>query len=159
MKPIEPVRKEIVVEAPVERAFRVFTTRPETWWPATHHIGKSELQSIVLEPHAGGRWLERGIDGSECLWGKVLSWEPPRRVVLGWQLDANWEYDPDLLTEVEVTFTPEGSGRTRVMLEHRNLERFGADAEQVRTSIGADGGWPVILNGYADAVRTAPVAG
>jgi uncharacterized protein YndB with AHSA1/START domain len=142
---VNAVKKELVVEAPQERAFRVFTEGINRWWPRAHHIGKAELKEAVLEPRAGGRWYERGVDGSECLWGKVLIYEPPRRLVLAWQINAQWQYDETFLTEVEVLFTSEGPKRTRVELEHRNLERFGAMQEQIRKSFESGGGWSDIL--------------
>jgi uncharacterized protein YndB with AHSA1/START domain len=145
-----PVRKSILVKAPPERAFEVFTTGIGRWWPQSHHIGKAEMQDAIMEPRAGGRWYERGADGSECEWGRVLAWEPPQRVVLAWQLAADWQYDPNLVTEVEVRFTPEGNG-TRVDLEHRNLERFGDHADAVRAQIDSEGGWGLILQLFADA--------
>lgn len=143
------VRSEVIVEAPADRAFRVFTEKMDTWWPATHHIGKAELKSIVLERRTNGRWAEIGTDGTECNWGKVLVYDPPKRLVLGWQLTAEWQYDESFLTEVEVSFTPMGASKTRVALEHRNLERFGAMEEQIAKSV--DGGWAQILQGYAEA--------
>jgi uncharacterized protein YndB with AHSA1/START domain len=146
---VEAVRKEIVVEAPQERAFRVFTEGLDRWWPRAHHIGKAELKEAVLEPRAGGRWYERGIDGSECLWGKVLVYEPPRRLVLAWQLNAQWQYDETLSTEVEVRFTAEGPRRTRVELEHRDLERFGSQMDAVRKAFESPDGWTGILAEYA----------
>ncbi len=139
------VKKEVVVEAPQERAFRVFTEGIGRWWPKEHHIGKAELKEAVLEPRAGGRWYERGVDGSECPWGKVLVYEPPRRVVLAWQINAQWQYEETFSTEVEVRFTPEGPKRTRVELEHRNLERFGEQTETVRKAFESGGGWTGIL--------------
>ena len=132
------------------RAFEVFPAGAGRWWPKSHHIGQAEMQDAVMEPRAGGRWYERGTDGSECEWGRVLAWEPPHRLVLAWQLNADWRYDPDLITEVEVRFTPDGQG-TRVDLEHRGLERFGAQAEAVRGQIDSEGGWPLILQLFADA--------
>jgi uncharacterized protein YndB with AHSA1/START domain len=148
-KVVEPVRKQLVVEAPVERAFRVFTEHTELWWPAEHHIGKVPFAQIVVEPRAGGRWYEVGTDGSQCEWGKVLAWEPPRRVVLAWQLTAAFQYDAAFVTEVEVKFTAEGPKRTFVDFEHRNLERFGEMAPKIRESIGAESGWPAILARFA----------
>lgn len=146
-KTVEPIRKQLVVEAPQERAFRVFTENMGVWWPRMHHIGKAEMKSAVVEPRVGGRWYEVGVDGSECTWGKVLVWEPPRRLVLAWQLTAEFQYDPSFLTEVEVTFTPEGLKRTRVDFEHRDLERFGEAAARARESMGE--GWQGILQLYA----------
>src|SRR5437868_9863585 len=108
------VRTEVVVEAPAERAFRVFTEKMETWWPASHHIGKADFKDIVLDRRANGRWAEVGKDGSECDWGRVLVWDPPKRLVLAWQLTSTWQFDENFVTEVEVNFTPMGSGKTRV---------------------------------------------
>ena len=145
-----PVRKSVFVKAQPQRAFEVFTSGIGRWWPPSHHIGKAGMQDAIIEPRAGGRWYERGVDGSECEWGRVLAWEPPQRVVLAWQLNADWQFDPHLVTEVEVRFTPEGEG-TRVDLEHRNLERFGERADTVRGQIDAEGGWGLILQNFADA--------
>jgi uncharacterized protein YndB with AHSA1/START domain len=134
-----PIRKEILVEAPQERAFRVFTEKFDVWWPRDHHIGKAEMKTAVLECKQDGRFYEQSVDGTECNWGKVLVWEPPRRLVLAWQISSQWQYDPNLLTEVEITFTQEGPKRTRVELEHRNLERFGDAAQSMREMMGR--GW------------------
>lgn len=141
------IRKQLIVEAPLDRAFRVFTANMGSWWPKSHHIGAAELEDCVIEPRVGGRWYEQGEDGTTCEWGKVLAWDPPRRLVLAWQLDAGFEYDPKLLTEVEVRFTSLGLQRTRVDFEHRNLERFGDSAEPLRGRM--DAGWGEILDGYA----------
>ena len=129
MNVIAPVRKEVVVDATADHAFRVFTDGIDRWWPRQHHIGTSPMARAVMEPRAGGRWYAISQDGSECDTGRVLVWEPPRRVVLAWQITADWKYDPDFVTEVEVTFTPQGAKKTLVVLEHRDLERFGAAAE------------------------------
>ena len=101
-----------------------------------------------MEPRAGGRWYERGEDGSECQWGRVLSWEPPARVVLAWQINAQWQYDPDFETEVEIKFIADGTG-TRVELEHRDLERYGEQAETMRATFDSDGGWNGLLAAFA----------
>jgi uncharacterized protein YndB with AHSA1/START domain len=145
------VRKHVIVESTPERAFRIFT-ESSGWWPREHHIGKADLDKVVLEPRAGGRWYERGVDGSECQWGKVLVWDPPKRVVLAWQISAEWQYDPSLITEVEVRFTPVAVGKTRVELEHRDLERFGANAEALRNAVDSPDGWAMHLQRFADAV-------
>ncbi|MGO8968164.1 MAG: SRPBCC family protein [Myxococcaceae bacterium] len=147
----EPVRKSVRVAASAERAFRVFTEGMDRWWPREHHIGTSPLKRAVLEPQSGGRWYAVFEDGSECDTGKVLAWDPPRRLVLGWQITAQWKFDPSFLTEVEVTFTPEGPKRTLVQLEHRNLERYGAEALGLRKSIDSPGGWGKILGTFAVA--------
>jgi uncharacterized protein YndB with AHSA1/START domain len=149
------VSKEIVVQASPERAFRVFTENFDSWWPRGHHIGKADLKAAVMESKPNGRWYEVGVDGSECEWGYVIAWEPPHRLVLAWQLNGQWQYDPNLVTEVEVTFTPLGAGTTRVELEHRNLERFGEHEDAVRKAIGADQGWGGLLRLYAEAAKEA----
>jgi uncharacterized protein YndB with AHSA1/START domain len=143
---IAPVVKTVDVKCGPARAFELFTGRMGAWWPASHHIGGAPFEAIVVEPFAGGRWFERGSDGAETSWGKVLVWDPPGRVLLAWQLRADFTYDPDFETELEITFAPHGEG-ARVRLEHRNLERFGADAEAIAKSLG--GGWPTIVEGYA----------
>lgn len=145
-----PVRRSVMVKAAQLHAFQAFTDGFGRWWPKSHHIGKVAMTSGVIEPRVGGRWYEIGEDGSQCDWGKVLVWEPPSRLVLAWQLTAQWQFDPGFVTEVEVRFTPEGEA-TRVDLEHRHLERFGADAEKVRASIDSPKGWPDILRHFAEA--------
>jgi uncharacterized protein YndB with AHSA1/START domain len=146
------VRQSIVVDASPERAFYVFTNGMTSWWPIdSHSIGDRPMAEAVIEPRTGGRWYERGDDGSECDWGRVLAWEPPDRVVLTWQISAEWKSDPAIHTEIEVRFTPEGDGRTRVDLEHRGLESFGERTEQMRAIFGSDGGWNGLLRRFADA--------
>jgi uncharacterized protein YndB with AHSA1/START domain len=147
------VRQEVIVAAPIERAFQTFTERFDTWWPRSHHIGEADMDTAVLEPREGGRWFERGVDASECEWGRVLAWEPPHRVVLSWQIDCHWHYDPDPAhgSEVEVRFTAEGADRTRVELEHCNLERHGDGAGELRDSVSGPGGWPGLLEEFAKA--------
>lgn len=147
---LEPVRKTVVVQTSQARAFQVFTQGMDRWWPRqSHHIGKAEMAECILEPREGGRWYERGVDGSECDWGKVLRWEPPSCVVLAWQIDASWQYDAKLVTEVEVRFIVEAPTRTRVELEHRNLERFGPSAAELRKTIDSAGGWPHLLERFS----------
>jgi uncharacterized protein YndB with AHSA1/START domain len=146
---VAPVRKSVLVNVPPVRAFAVFTAEIGKWWPPTHSIG-GKFKEAVLEPRAGGRWYERGTDGSECDWGKVLAWEPPARLLLAWQLDANFKYAPDLATEVEVRFIAAAAGATRVELEHRKLERLGEHAEKLGEAINR--GWPAVLGAYAAAL-------
>jgi uncharacterized protein YndB with AHSA1/START domain len=148
-----PVRKSVVVRAPVERAFDVFTAGISRWWFKTHKIGPAPLKEVVMEGRAGGRWYERDEDGSECDWGRVLVWEPPKRLVLAWQIDADFKYDPGLVTEVEVTFAAVGANETRVALEHRHLERVGERAEWLRTQL--DGGWTPLLESFANLCHEA----
>ena len=152
-----PVKRSVVVKVSVERAFAAFTGNIGRWWPRSHSIGSTPPSDIVLEPRPGGRCYELGTDGAECEWGKILLWEPPNRFILGWQLNANWKYDPTLITEVEVTFTALANLETRVELEHRNLERYGDQAGRVREAIGSEGGWLAILRTFV-AQTEAPGA-
>ncbi len=125
--------KVVLVEAPRAVAWRVFTEQMGAWWPlATHKIGRAKAVDVIIEPQAGGRWYERGEDGSACDWGRVLAWEPPARLALSWDIDANWRHDADLKTEVEVLFLAEGPERTRVQLEHRRLDRYGPRRDEMR---------------------------
>jgi uncharacterized protein YndB with AHSA1/START domain len=148
------VRRTVTVEAPIERAFTVFTEGLDAWWPREHHLGQADMKEAVLEPKAGGRWYERSVDGSECSWGQVLAWEPPHRVMLSWQVSGNWEYEPELAksSEIEVRFTADGPARTTVELEHRLFERHGDGAANMRSAISGDGGWTGTLRRYAAAV-------
>lgn len=142
------IKKQLEVNAPIERAFRVFTQNMGAWWPKQHHIGKSPLKECVVEPKAGGRWYEITEDGGTCEWGKVLAFEAPRRLVLAWQLNADFQYDPDFVTEVEVRFSPLGTSRTQIDFEHRDIERFGEKAKVLATMMGE--GWLQILASYAE---------
>jgi uncharacterized protein YndB with AHSA1/START domain len=143
-----PIRKSIRVDVAPARAFEIFTTGMARWWLKTHTINptKSPIKEIALEPRAGGRWFERGEDGSECNWGKVLAWEPPTRLLLAWQINGRWQFDPALITEVDIRFTPDGNG-TRVELEHRKLEVLGDQAEAMAQAF--TGGWGVLLDSFA----------
>jgi uncharacterized protein YndB with AHSA1/START domain len=144
------VKKSITVNASAKRAFDVFTKDMTSWWPLlTHHISTVAAKEAVLEPFVKGRWFERGVDGSECEWGTVLAWDPPNRLVLAWQISADWKHDASLLTEVEVRFTEEGTA-TRVDLEHRLLERYGDRTEEMRTALDSSGGWTGLLRLYAE---------
>jgi len=149
------VRTSIVVDAPVERAFDVFTQQMPSWWHPDHHILRGELAEMVFEPRVGGSIYDRGVDGSECRWARVLAYEPPSRVVFSWDIDLEWkiETDPDKTSEVEVRFSAEGPERTRVELEHRNLDRHGAGWERMRNAVGSPGGWGAGLQRFASAVR------
>ena len=148
------VRKTITVEAPPERAFAVFTGQIGSWWPLeTKSIGIAKAQTATMEQHTSGRWFERGIDGSECDWGRVVAYEPPDRVVLNWQISADWRYDPQINTEVEVRFIAETEERTRVELEHRGLrEAYGEQAEQMQAIFDSPAGWADIIERYANEV-------
>jgi len=141
-----------VVAATAERAFQVFTDGVDRWWPRQHHIGDSPLARAVIEPGVGGRWYGLSQDGTECQVGKVLAWDPPHRLVLAWQITSDWKYDPAFITEVEVTFVAEGPKTTRVVLEHRDLHRYGLAEPSYRKSIDSPtGGWGFILQSYAQA--------
>lgn len=151
------VRKTITVDADQQRAFDVFTARHGTWWPATYHIGTADYETAVIEPFAGGRWFERGVDGSECDWGRVLVWEPPHRLVLSWQISADWKFDPGFITEVDVRFEALATNQTRVSLEHRRFDRYGGRAAEMRAIFDSGGepeapqGWAGILKEFAAA--------
>jgi Activator of Hsp90 ATPase homolog 1-like protein len=132
------------------RAFELFTTRMTEFWPKEHSIGESELAEVVLEPRTGGRWFERGVDGSECQWGRIASWEPPRKVVLLWQIGADWQFDPEFETEVEVMFTEEGPDRSRLDLRHRNLQRYGDNTDQMLAIFDDPKGWTGTLASFVD---------
>ena len=140
------VRKSVVVAVPVARAFELFTARFDLWWPRGHHIGKVEPFTAIIEPRAGGRWYERGADGSECDWGRVLVYAPPAHLALSWHLNPDFGYDPDpaRASRVDVTFSDEG-GRTRVELVHSQLDRHGPDWKRLRAGVDSDGGWRGIL--------------
>jgi uncharacterized protein YndB with AHSA1/START domain len=150
----EAVRREITVDASPEKAFRVFTERFDTWWPRSHSIAQPEMQEAVLEQRQGGRWYERGVDGSTCDWGEVLTWDPPHRLVLSWHIGGDWTYDPERFSEIDVSFTPAGEG-TRVQLEHRHFERHGATADALREAVGGDGGWNGLLKRYEEALGSS----
>jgi uncharacterized protein YndB with AHSA1/START domain len=149
------VRREIMVEAPQEKAFRVFTEFT-AWWPHQYHIGQEDVAEIVLEPHEGGRWYERGVDGSECDWGRVLVWGPPHRVVFTWQITGAWQFDPDPAhaSEIEVRFVEEGPQESRVEVEHRHFERLDG-GQAVHDAIRGGGGWALLLESYAKTAAEA----
>ncbi len=153
------VRKSIRVKAPVERAFSVFVEQMETWWPATHHIGKIPFVAIFIEPRVGGRWYEQNAKGELCDWGKVLAWDPPQRVTLSWHVgpghdSPDWvcDLDPAKASEVEIRFTPEPDGMTLVQLTHSKLERHGEGYEQLRAMFESPTAWSGILSHFARVV-------
>jgi uncharacterized protein YndB with AHSA1/START domain len=142
-----PIRRSVEVKVPPARAFEIFTAGASRWWLRTHSISatKSPIKDVVIEPRAGGRWFERGEDGSECDWGKVLAWEPPARLLLAWRINADFKYDPTLLTEVEIRFAPAGRG-TLVELEHRLIERMGERGAGMRDAFTR--GWGLLLDSF-----------
>jgi uncharacterized protein YndB with AHSA1/START domain len=145
------VRRAIVVDVPVEAAFEVFTSRFGDFKPPEHNLLASPIAETVFEPRVGGHIYDRGTDGSECRWARVLVYEPPHKVVFSWDIGPTWqvESEPDNTSEVEVTFVAEGPQRTRVELEHRNLDRHGPGWESVSDGVGHDQGWPLYLERYA----------
>ena len=151
------VRTAIVVDAPIERAFTVFTEEIGSWWPEDHHILQADLAEMVFEPRVGGHVYDRGVDGSECRWARVLAYDPPNRIVISWDINLQWqlEADPGRTSEVEVRFIAEGPARTSVELEHRGLERHGDGWQQMRDAVGSPGGWSRGLQRFAEAARTA----
>jgi uncharacterized protein YndB with AHSA1/START domain len=148
------IRREIVVEAPIDRAFRVFTEQFDRVKPREHNMLSVEIAETVFEPQEGGRIFDRGVDGSEYQWARVLAYEPPDRVLFSWDISPQWqlESDPEKASEVEVRFISETPERTRVELEHRNLDRHGEGWESLREAIGGDGGWPLYLQRFADLI-------
>jgi uncharacterized protein YndB with AHSA1/START domain len=146
-------RASVVVDAPLERAFSVFTDGIDTWWPREHTIGEAELKEMVLEPKVGGRAYGIGVDGSESDWGRVLEFERPHRVLVSWDINLQWTYesDPAKASEFEVRFIPQGPQRTRVELEHRRLERHGEGWEAMRDAVGSPNGWQGGLDLFAKA--------
>lgn len=148
---IEAIRREVVVDVDAARAFELFTADMTAWWPPHHHIGSAPIEQIVVEPRTGGRWYTRHQDGTETDTGRILVWDPPGRVVVTWQIGADWTFHPDLVTTVDVRFEPLGPGRTRVTLEHRDLEAFGDDAARMKAVFSEDGAWTGTLAAYAAA--------
>ena len=149
-----PIRRSLRVKASQDKAFRTFVAGMGSWWMKSHSLLQSPQKDVLIVPETGGRWYEVGEDGSEQTWGRVLDWGAPDRVVLAWQLNADWTYDPDFETTVEVRFTPDGD-HTIVDFEHRDLERFGEKAEAVRGDYdtGMDGGWRSLLDFYQSAAE------
>jgi uncharacterized protein YndB with AHSA1/START domain len=147
------IRHSITVEAPIERAFAVFTRDFGAFKPPEHNLLEVPIAETIFEPFAGGYLYDRGTDGSECRWARVLAYEPPERVLLTWNIGPTWqiETDPERVSEWEVRFTAEAPSRTLVELEHRHLDRHGDGWEGVRDGVGS--GWPTYLERYAAAVR------
>lgn len=146
------VRKSVRVQVPQAVAWRVFTEQMGTWWPLENYkIGQARAINAVVEPRIGGRWYEVGEDGSTCQWGSVLAWEPQSRLLLSWDITADWQYDPSLKTEIEICFIAEGKNATRVDLEHRRLDRYGARRDQMRRIFETEGDWGRLLEMFARA--------
>jgi uncharacterized protein YndB with AHSA1/START domain len=148
------VTTSIVVDAPIDRAFRIFTEDFDRIKPREHNMLGVDIAETVFERRVGGRIFDRGVDGSECHWARVLAFEPPDRVVFSWDISPRWQIESDLdrTSEVEVRFIAESPDRTRVELEHRNLDRHGAGWESARDGVGGEAGWPLYLRRFADLV-------
>jgi uncharacterized protein YndB with AHSA1/START domain len=147
-------RTEVVVEAPQDRAFRVFTERFDKIKPREHNMLAVDIEESVFEPRAGGRVYDRGVDGSECQWGRVLAYDPPERIVFTWDISPQWQIESDLekASEVEIRFIAETPERTRVELEHRHLDRHGEGWDGMREGVAGEQGWPLYLGHYAEQV-------
>jgi uncharacterized protein YndB with AHSA1/START domain len=148
------VRHAVVVNAPLDRAFNVFTERFGDFKPREHNLLSVPIAETVFEARAGGHIYDRGVDGSLCKWARVVAYEPPNRVVFTWDIGPTWqlETDPARTSEVEVRFTAESADRTRVELEHRHIERHGDGWESVAAGVDGDAGWPLYLGRYASLV-------
>jgi uncharacterized protein YndB with AHSA1/START domain len=147
----ETIRHHVVVNAPLDRAFRVFTDQFGDFKPREHNLLRAPIAETIFEPRVGGNIYDRAVDGSECRWARILVFEPPDRVVFSWDISPRWqvETNPDLTSEVEVRFFAETSERTRVELEHRNIDRHGAGWESMRDGVDNEAGWPLYLQRYA----------
>lgn len=147
-----PIRHSILVQVPIAHAFKVFTEDFGSFKPREHNILAVPIAETVFEPYVGGHIYDRGVDGSECRWARVLAYEPPSRLLLSWDLNPRWqiESDPDRTSEWEVSFTAESDSRTRVEIVHRNLERHGEGWESVRDGVGSEQGWPLYLRRFHD---------
>ena len=153
---IEPttIRTQVIVEAPIERAFRVFTEEFDRIKPHEHNMLGVDIAETVFEPRVGGRIFDRGVDGSEFQWARVLAFEPPERIVFSWDLSPQWQVESDLekTSEVEVRFIAEAPDRTRVELEHRHLDRHGEGWPSMRDAVDGEGGWPLYLQRYGELI-------
>jgi uncharacterized protein YndB with AHSA1/START domain len=149
------ITASVVVAAPIERAFSVFTDDFGRFKPREHNLLEVEIAETVFEPRVGGHLYDRGVDGSECRWARVLAYEPPERVLLSWDISPQWQLESDLAktSEVEVRFVAEAPDRTRLELEHRNLERHGEGWEGMRDAVASPGGWPLYLQRFSDVVK------
>lgn len=150
---IPPITGTVTVPVPIKQAFDLFTRKISSWWPHQYHIGQAEVDEVILESRPGGRWYERGVDGSECDWGRVLVWEPPERVVFTWQINGGWQFDsdPGHASEIEARFRSDGPNQTVVEVEHRYFERL-IGGQNIRDAITGGGGWALLLDGFAKAV-------
>ncbi|MGA2873370.1 MAG: SRPBCC domain-containing protein [Candidatus Dormibacteria bacterium] len=146
------VSREVQIRRNQAQAFRLFTEGMGDWWPlGRRHFGRAPAVTVIVEPQAGGRWYERGDDGSESAWGETLLWEPPQRLVLGWRVGPAWTHDPAARTEVDVAFISEGPSACRVRMEHRCLDLSGPEAAGLQATFDAEDGWTELLRRFAEA--------
>ena len=150
------IRTSVVVSASQEKSFSVFTEHIGSWWPPDHHILQGELAEMIFEPHVGGTVYDRATDGTECHWGQVLAYDPPHRFVITWNINLQWQLEPDpaKVSEIEVSFVPEGPTETRVELIHRHLDRHGPGWEQMRDGVASPEGWRQGLARFAAKAAT-----
>lgn len=146
---VPPIKRELSVKTSAARAFAIFTDGIDSWWPRQHHIGTSPMKRTLIEPRVGGRWYSISEDGSECDVGRVLTWDPPNRLVLSWNITADWKFDLSFVTEIEVRFTQTAPKETAVSFEHRLLERYGAPAPEMRERMNQPEGWHVAIDNFA----------
>ena len=149
------VHRSVVVNAPIERAFTFFTHDIAEWWDRDKHLLQEQLETMTFEPHVGGHIIDRGISGSECRWATILAYDPPTHVAFSWDINLDWQIEPDpaKASEVHVTFTAREDGQTTVDLEHRHLDRHGDGWMAMRDAVGSPNGWS--LEGYATALAHA----
>ena len=149
------VHLQVVVQVPIERAFRTFTSEFDRIKPREHNMLGVEIAETVFEPRVGGHVYDRGVDGSVCRWARVLAYEPPHKVVISWDISPRWqiETNPEHTSEVEIRFIAESADRTRVELEHRNLDRHGDGWEAERDAVRNEGGWPLYLQRFGDLLK------
>ena len=146
---ISPVRVSVSVGLDQQRCFEVFTDEMTSWWPEGHHIGAAPIEKVIVEPFVGGRWYTRHTDGAETDTGTVTAWDPPNGFTVTWQIGADWAFHDDLVTTIEVRFTPTEDGRTLVELEHRDLEAYGEAAAQMQETFEGPDAWGGMLRTYA----------
>jgi uncharacterized protein YndB with AHSA1/START domain len=150
---VPAIRGKVTVDVPIECAFDVFTNSFDSWWPREFHIGQPDIAEAIIEPRQGGRWYERGVDGSECDWGRVLAWEPPHRIVVTWQINGQWQFDPDpsRASEVEVLFAADGPERTTVEVTHQYIGRLEGSRVLYEAISEGSGSWPSLLARFEKA--------
>jgi uncharacterized protein YndB with AHSA1/START domain len=149
------VRRAVTVPLTPAQAFEMFTERLGDFKPPEHNLLTVPIAETVVELRVGGSIIDRGIDGSECRWARILTFDRPNTLVFSWDIGPTWqiETDPDRVSEVEVRFVADGTGSTRVELEHRHLDRHGPGWESVREGIDGQQGWPLYLDRFAALVN------